>query len=190
MPQTRQLDVRTARSVAAPHKRERGFALMVAIILLALLSMIGLASLDTVMRDRQVAGYLSRSRTALYAAEAGVAQATGVVRGGAQALASQGGGGALEDWDPAFPDETSPTLLGTGTQQPSFYADPDATKPIRYIAPSDPCWNGNVAGAMSMNVGGTQWREALWDVRVKGDTPDGSEVTIEAIVTSCHPFTS
>jgi len=167
------------------NKRREGVALMLAVIVLALLGMVGLASLDTVMRDRQVAGYLSRSRTALYAAEAGVAQATGVVRAGSQALAAQGGG-ALEDWDPPFPA----TTLGSGSFQPQFYADPDAPKPIRYVAPSQPCWNGNVAGAMSMNQGGVQWREALWHVRVKGDTPDGAAVALGAVVTSCHPFTN
>ena len=56
-------------------RREGGSALIVTVLLLVLLAVIGLAALDTVTRDQQVAGFQNRSRLALYAAEAGVADA-------------------------------------------------------------------------------------------------------------------
>ena len=52
-------------------RREGGAALLVAMLMLVLMGMIGLASMDTVMRDRQVAGFQNLAQTALYAADAG-----------------------------------------------------------------------------------------------------------------------
>ena len=173
-------------------RREEGFALLVTMLTLALVSTVAVASLDTVMRDRQVAGYQMRSRAALYAAEAGVASATGIIRSGAQALAS-GGVAGLESWNPAFPTQQAPQSLGTASNPPVFYGDPNASKPIRYIDRAGPCWAGNINGVMSMNTGGGQnvvWLDALWDIRTSGLTNDGATVDIDAIVTSCHPFNS
>jgi len=173
-------------------RREGGFALLVTMVTLALVGMLATASLDTVMRDRQVAGYQKRSRTALYAAEAGVASATGIIRNGAQALAPAGLAG-LEGWDPAFPTQAAPQTLGTGADPPVFYRDPSAAKAVRYIDRAGPCWAGNIAGVMSMNVGGGQnivWLDAMWDVQTTGLTDNGSSVDVDAIVTSCHPFNS
>jgi type II secretory pathway pseudopilin PulG len=174
------------------HRREAGFALLVTMVTLALVGTLALASLETVMRDRQVAGYQKRSKTALYAAEAGVASATGIIRRDAQALAPAGLAG-LESWDPVFPTETAPQALGSVTNPPVFYRDPDAAKAVRYIDRAGPCWAGNIAGAMSMNIGGGQniiWLDAMWDVRTTGLTANGSSVDIDAVVTSCHPFNS
>ncbi len=55
-------------------------ALLMTMLLLILMGIIGLASLDTVMRDRQVAGYQSLAQTALYAADAGVAHSLDILR--------------------------------------------------------------------------------------------------------------
>ena len=60
-------------------RHERGAALFVAVLMLSLMGIIGLASMDTVMRDRQVAGFQSRARTALYAAEAGISWGQGII---------------------------------------------------------------------------------------------------------------
>ena len=49
------------------NRSEQGTALMVTMLVLALVAIVGLASMETVTRDRQVAGYQSRSRVALYA---------------------------------------------------------------------------------------------------------------------------
>ena len=61
-------------------RREAGSALIITVLLLLLLGVIGLSALDTVTRDQQVAGAQNRSTAALYAAEAGLAQAKDEVR--------------------------------------------------------------------------------------------------------------
>ena len=103
----------------------------------------------------------------------------------------------MHDWRPTFPVKTSSEMtLGTGVLTSNFYGDPAAVdtssnpQPIRYLGAGEPCWSGDVAGAMSMNVGGgnVQWREALWDVRVMGSTAGGVEIPIQAVVSHCHPY--
>jgi hypothetical protein len=168
-------------------KREAGAALLVSMLLLAMMAMIGLASFDTVMRDSQVAGFQSRSRVALYAAEAGLATALALIRQDTQGLAD-GGTAALEDWNPTFPTELAPQVLGSSAHPPSFYANPDATKPIRYMGAGDPCWSGEPEGLMSQESGAIQWRDALWDVRVVGDTNDGTKLPLQGTATNCHPY--
>ena len=99
----------------------------------------------------------------------------------------------LEGWDPAFPSQAAPQTLGTAANPPVFYRDPTAAKAVRYIDRAGPCWAGNIAGVMSMNVGGGQnivWLDAMWDVQTTGLTGNGSAVDVDAIVTSCHPFNS
>ena len=80
----------TQASERRARRGEGGAALLIAVLFLALMGVIGLASLDTVTRDRQVAGYQSRAQTALYAAEAGVNFALALIRRDAQGLASGG----------------------------------------------------------------------------------------------------
>ncbi len=136
-------------------KREAGMALLVAVVLLALMGIMGLSSLDTVTRDRQVAGYQSRAQTALYASEGGVAFAMALLRRDAQQL-GEGGEGALYAYNPSsgtppdFPEPGAPEVLGAGTfpaGQPRFFRDPAARDPndliaagqaIRYIGRGNP----------------------------------------------------
>ena len=80
------------------------------LLLIAMLGVIGLASMETVTRDRQVAGFQNRARVALYAAEGGVAQAVGIIRRDAQGLAS-GGEAALKSFNPAFPGKDLDALI-------------------------------------------------------------------------------
>jgi len=169
-----------------PGRRERGAALFVAVLMLAMMALIGLASMDTVMRDRQVAGFQSRARTALYAAEAGVAWGQGIIYRQVQSLA-EAGVAALHSFDPAFPTEAAPGYLGDGTPaNPSFMKDPDPGVPqaVDYLGKGQDCegW------IMSDEYGTSQWREALFDVRVEGRTPEGASVRIQAITTACYPF--
>ncbi|MDJ0853515.1 MAG: pilus assembly PilX N-terminal domain-containing protein [Myxococcota bacterium] len=195
---------RSAELRTRDRRHERGAALLVAVLFLALMGVIGLASMETVTRDRQVAGYQSRAQTSLYAAEAGVNFALALIRRDAQGLAS-GGEGALEAYNPSetpggvppqFPDLANAEVLGTSFPPPGpprFYMDPDARDPndmaappqaIRYIGRGGPCpgW------IMSAGVGSVQWAEALWDIRVRGDNPGGTEVDIQATGSNCHPY--
>ena len=103
--------------VQSDRKRESGAALLVAVLLLAMLGVIGLASMETVTRDRQVAGFQNRARVALYAADAGVANAVGIIRAQAQTLAP-GGEAALEGFNPAFPGKGAVANAGARQRLP------------------------------------------------------------------------
>ena len=185
-----------------PERRdERGVALLVCVLLLTLMGIIGMASIDTVRRDRQVAGYESRAQTALYAGEAGVSYSLGLIRRDSQSLA-QGGIGALSAYNPSgggtpeFPTDANPRTLGADFPAPGpprFYMDPEARDPqdlaaapqaIRYLGRGQPC-SGWI---MSASAGGVQWANALWDIRVSGDSPGGNHVDIQAVGANCHPY--
>lgn len=168
-------------------RRSRGSALLSAMMILALMTVLAVGSLRTVMRDRQVAGFQKRARTALYAGEAGVAVANALLR--SSPPSSSGGIGALVAYAPAFPDQTTPQYIGSGPNQPRFYADPPHPG-IRYMGAGKKCWDGDPAGLMSDEIGGGNpiWRDALFDVRVKGESADATDKVVQALVTSCHPF--
>ena len=90
-------------------RREEGAALLVAVLLLALMGIVGLASMETVTRDRQVAGYQSRAQTALYAAEGGISQALEMIDDEVADRAPRGEAALLE-WTPStiVPPATEP----------------------------------------------------------------------------------
>ncbi len=180
---------------------ERGMALLVTVLMLSLMGIMGLASMDTVSRDRQIAGFQKRAQTSLYAADAGVARAMGLIRSDVQGLAD-GGTAALDAYDPSgetparFPDETTPVAIGSDFPDPgspTFFLDPDASDPsdpgaaaraIRYVGKGDAC----AGWIMSEEAGGINWAEALWDIRVRGANPGGTFVSVQATGTSCHPY--
>ena len=41
---------------------------------------------------------------------------------------------------------------------------------------------------MSSEVQSVQWAEAMWDIRVRGASPGGSAVPLQAVGTNCHPY--
>jgi len=156
-------------------------------LILALMTVLAVGSMQTVMSDRQVAGFQRRARTALYAAEAGIARAAGILR--SNPPPSSGGLGSLEGYAPPFPTSGTPQNLGSGALQPRFYAD-NGHPGIRYLTAGRKCWEDDPQGAMSDNMGGSTpaWRDALWDVRVKGESSDGTDKVVQALVTSCYPY--
>lgn len=168
-------------------RSSRGSALLSAMMILALMTVLAVGSLRTVMRDRQVAGFQKRARTALYAAEAGVARANALLR--SSPPGSSGGIGGLIAYAPTFPDSATPQVLGSGSTQARFYAD-NGHPGIQYLGSGLKCWDGDASAVMSDEVGGGNpiWRDVLWDVRVKGESNDGTDRVVQALVTSCHPF--
>lgn len=68
------------RTMTERKRREAGMALIIAMVMLAVMGIVGLAALDTVSLDQQAAGYQSRKRVSFYAAEAGVAEALATLR--------------------------------------------------------------------------------------------------------------
>ena len=163
--------------MAARHRRQAGSALFVAVMMLVLMGFLGLAALDRVTRDEQVAGFQNRARTAFYAAEAGIAA-------GAQHRRR------LEpifdrSTTPAFPDDTAPQTVGDTAlydreegNLPRYYGDPSTGQPPIHWAK-----DGKKGGAYGMNLqeagGGLQ--ETLWLINVVGESPDGSRSRLEVL---------
>ena len=171
------MDGRSVRETSA--RRRRGSALLVSVMLLLLMGQIGLASFDTVTRDRQTAGFQTRARAAMYAAEAGVSTALGVMD--AQTLPNSRA--ALEVLTPPLPAQNlgDATLYPYG--RPSFAADPVAANPISYLGSGGPCPGFNPGP-----IGGPVWLDSLWDVRVQGQTAEGVSATVQATALRCHLF--
>lgn len=155
-------------------KREGGAALLMSMLMLVLMGMIGIASLDTVMRDRQVAGFQSLSQTALYAADAGVSEGLDIVR-------REIVGAALAPGD-CLPTQVPATALANG----SSYA-PDATAPVPTIcmlASAEPCAEIDA----SIEQGQPIYLYTVWNVRVQGSAPAGATARIQATAERCHAF--
>ena len=147
-------------------RREEGAALLVAVMMLVLMGMIGLAALDTVSEDRQIAGFQSRARAAFYAAEAGVGVSKNLVRT------------AGERTDlPAL----AATNLGDGATyaygQPSYAGDPEFANPVRYVRDGPPWAQGG-----DLRVGKQRLVHTLWQTNVQGQTPDGASARLEAML--------
>jgi hypothetical protein len=177
--------IRSDRCPRDSHRHEEGSALLVSVMLLVLMAMIGFASLETVTRDRQVAGYQTRSRTALYAADAGIAVAANTLAAALSASANLGVA-SLATVTPALPATTLGDTSVHPHGQPSFGPEPGVT-PIRYLGTGKPC--DSEFGGMSQEVGsGAQWKSAIWEIRVQGQTSDGVPSRLQATFPVCRAF--
>jgi hypothetical protein len=143
-------------------RREGGSALLVTVMLLLLIGLVGLAALNTTTRDQQVAGFQNRKRVALYAAEAGVAE-------------------ALETLTTTQTPAVSTATIGDSSLfpygQPSYRPDPSVTDPI------DDLGNAPFPG-MGLNLGQgglPTYQLNYWRVRVEGQAPGGSQARLEAV---------
>ena len=155
-------------------RREQGAALLVAMLMLMLLGLIGLSALDTVTRDRQVAGYQSLAQTALYAADAGVAHSLDILR-------TEITGAALTPGD-CLNSTLPSTSLGSGT---SFGPDPTAaTNQICMLGAADPCEGFDA----SVEQGQPIFLNTVWNVRVQGTAPGGATARVQANAVRCHAF--
>ena len=145
----------------AERRRESGAALLVSVLLLALMGVVGLASLDTVMRDRQVAGFSSNAQNALYAADAGISASLNLIR---------------------------QEIVGANTALPngSSYR-PDATAPsnqICMLASAEPCSEIDA----SIEMGQPIYLYTVWSVRTEGIAPGGATARVHATAERCHAF--
>ena len=151
-----------------------GSALLVAMVMLALMGMIGFASLDTVMRDRQVAGFQSRAQTALYAADAGVAESLEILKNEITG-ASVAAGDCLVN-------KLATVSLGNQAQY-----GPDSTAPtdeICMVAAAEPC----AALDASIEVGQPIYLNTIWNMRAEGIAVGGATSRIHATADRCHAF--
>jgi hypothetical protein len=148
--------------------------MFVAVLMLVLMGALGLAAMETVNRDRQVAGFQNRNRAAFYAAEAGGAQGRALVR----TVDSRTDTPVL-----------AATFLGDAalydreTQLPQFYGDPAfAPNFVRYAN------DGGVAGGMNLGSK-TKFVNTLWQINVVGQSPNalgagqGSTARLEVVET-------
>ena len=140
--------------------RERGIALITVMMILALIATLAISSMETVMRDNQIAAVQMRNRVAFQAAEAGLAVA----------LAS-------------MTTSTAPTLVQTDigvvgdypVGQPSFQLNPSVATPIENLG-SQPM------PGMSLNINGNgpKFQLQMWKIHVEGSEPRGMTARIEA----------
>lgn len=141
-------------------RREEGVALIVVMLILALVSILAVSSMETTMRDQQVAGVQMRDRVAFQAAEAGLATALVSVTG-----------------------SNTPTLAGADIGvpgdyplgQPSYLLDPKASTPIENL--------GSIPlSGMSLNIDGNgpKFQLQLWRINVEGREPRGMNSRVEA----------
>lgn len=155
-------------------RRQGGAALLVAMLMLVLMGMVGLASLDTVMRDRQMAGFHSQSQSALYAADAGLADGLDLLR--TQIVSS-----SLSAGDCITPKIVN-TSLGGGR---SYEADPTApSNEICMLASAEPC-----EGLMvSIEQGQPIFLNTVWNIQVQGNAPGGATARVQGTAERCHAF--
>ncbi len=140
--------------------RERGIALIAVMMILAMIATLALSSMETTMRDNQIAAVQMRSRVAFQAAEAGLAVALGSMTG-----------------------DTAPTLVSSDigvvgdypVGQPSYQLDPGVATPIENLG-SQP------APGMSLNINGNgpKFQLQLWRIHVEGSEPRGMTSRIQA----------
>lgn len=143
--------------------REAGIALLASVLLLLMLASIGLASLNVVERDQQVAGYLNRKAIALHAADAGIARALSEMTG------------------PTGTPSVPATSMGDASLypygQPSYRTDPTAANPIEEAGKGQ-------LGGHTLNIGaggGAQFEVQYWKIRVQGEAPGGTVARVEVL---------
>ncbi len=157
-----------------PHRnRESGAALLVAMLMLALMALIGFASMDTVMRDRQVAGNHSLTQSALYAADAAVAHALDLLRTEVVTAALSPG------------DCLTATIPNVNLNNNTSYG-PDTTVPnqICMLASAEPCAEFDA----SIEQGQPIFLYTVCDIRAEGQAPGGTTSRVQATAARCHAF--
>jgi Tfp pilus assembly protein PilX len=156
-------------SLESRRRREAGAALLVSILLLTAMALIGFASLNTVMREREVTGFSSRAQTALYGADAALADSLDVLRDAV--LPNAVGAG---DCVGAIPSDTLPNGVTYGA---------DSTAPTNQLCML--AISGEQCGANSPEF---QFLYTAWNLRTEGVAPGGATARIQATARRCHAF--
>ena len=140
--------------------RKQGIALITVMMILALVATLALSTMESTMRDNQVAGVQMRGRIAFQAAEAGLAVALSTVI-----------------------DSVTPTLANSNIGvagdypmgQPSYQLNPNVTSSIENLG-SQP------APGMSLNINGNgpKFQLQMWRIHVEGSEPRGMTARVEA----------
>jgi len=147
---------------------QQGAALFVSVMILALMGALGIMAFNTVLVDRQVAGFQNRARTAFYAAEAAAAEGRSLVR-------TVGSRTDTPNLNPRALGDAA--LYDREFALPSYSGDPAFPNPIRYIG------DGVMAGGANLQMKGQKFVNTLWQINVQGQSPDGSTTRIEVVET-------
>ena len=141
-------------------RRQRGIALIAAMMILALVATLAISAMQTTMRDQQVAGVQMRSKVAFHAAEAGLAAALATVTGDTTPTLATANIGVAGDYP---------------TGRPGYRLNPDVASPVEYLGPQPfPGSSLNIDGS------GPSFQLKLWRIHVQGGEPRGMTSRIEA----------
>jgi len=168
-------------------RREGGIALLIAILMLIIFGAMAVASMDTVTRDRQIAGIHSQAHLAFQAAEAGVSAGLAALRNPAVPWPSSLAG--LAGFTPPLPNVALGTMADHPHGLPTYITDPSAAAPVSYLGIGGECPGWEISIDVS-NIGGAGLTvlETLYDIRVQGQTQTGARTNIEAAAARCHVF--
>lgn len=168
-------------------RREGGIALLIAILMMIMFAAMAVASMDTVTRDRQIAGIHSQAHLAFQAAEAGVHAGLAALRNPSGTWPSSVAG--LAAFTPALPNVELGSSYEFPEGQPSYGPIPPAAQAIDYLGVGGPCeaWETSMN---VQNIGGASITvlETLFDIQVQGQTQTGARSRIEAAAARCHVF--
>lgn len=148
-------------------RREDGSALLVAVLLLVFMGLIGLAAMDTVTRDREVAGFTKRTRIAFYAAEAGAHVGLDLISSNPNKF---------------NPPVISTTNLGQAADYPNSNQPQYTADTVNSPCGGAVCFVREVPKRQGDSLGGgTQGRMvAYWQVNAQGNGPNGGQARVEA----------
>jgi hypothetical protein len=130
--------------------------MLIAVMMLVLMGLLGVAALDTAGEDQKIAGLTNRSRSAFHAAEAGAAH-------GRQLITEVASRSSV----PTLPQ----TLLGDAAMysrqqsQPHYFPDPSPPSggaAIEYVADGGP--------AEGMNLANPKYVNTIWRINVVGQS--------------------
>jgi len=136
-------------------KHQRGSALLIVMLVMAMMGIIGFAALESVTRDQRVAGFLKRKKIAFFAAEAGVSSALYALR---------------VNEDPTFAPATVGSTSWFEHGLPTYELDTSAG------AASTNLGTGALPG-MNMQIGqngAPKFTIRYWEVNVKGEAVGGT----------------
>lgn len=141
-------------------RRQTGSAMLLAVMMLVLMGLLGVAAMDTSSQDQQVAGLTNRSRSAFYAAEAGASH-------GRQLIADTGS----RTTAPALPQTFlgDPAMYARYQSQPQYFPDPNPPAggaAIQYVEDGGP--------AEGMNLANPRYVNTIWRINVVGQSPENA----------------
>lgn len=134
--------------------------MLLAVMMLVLMGLMGVAAMETAGEDQQIAGLSNRSRSAFYAAEAGAAHGRQLIRDASARTTT-----------PVLPA----TFLGDAAMyaryqtQPQYFPDPappGGGPAIQYIEDGGP--------AEGMNLANPKYVNTIWRINVIGQSPENA----------------